>query len=116
MEHDVYAEEWPVVRKILVRNRLEGAALLAKGLKISDQQFMRMAYIAYRAIEHKIDSTMEAQQDLEEAQARAAAQAADENLSPEDHRAAAVVADPPPAPGVNQEIHDDIAKDPPKTE
>lgn len=84
---DIDYKDWPVVREILVRNRLEHTALLAHGINLSEHRFVRMAFVAFRTAENKIEAAKDVQARFEEALRDAARE-----------RAAGEEAEPPAEP------------------
>lgn len=63
---------WSIVRKLLIDNRVEHAALLAYSIGVSEQTFIFRARVAYRKTEIRVDGAVET--------AREAARAAREEL------------------------------------
>ena len=57
-------KNWPIVRKMLIDNRLEHAALLAYSIGVPEQMFVRRATTAYRKIEVRIDDQVSAANDI----------------------------------------------------
>lgn len=57
-------KNWPTVRKMLIDNRLEHAALLAYSIRVPESLFVRRAMAAYRKIESRVDDAVEIANDM----------------------------------------------------
>lgn len=52
-------KNWPIVRKMLIDNRMEHAALLAYSINVPEALFVMRARSAYRRIESRVDDSVE---------------------------------------------------------
>jgi hypothetical protein len=52
-------KNWPIVRKLLIDNRLQHSALLAYSIGVGEGTFMMRARHAYRLMESRIDDAVE---------------------------------------------------------
>jgi hypothetical protein len=73
-------KNWPIVRKLLIDNRLEHAALLGYSIGVSEAMFAKRALAAYRRVESKVEDSVQIANDalkaIQEVRADIAAAAA----------------------------------------
>jgi hypothetical protein len=56
-------KDWPIVRRLLIDNRLQHSALLAYSIGVSEQVFMMRARQAYRVTESWVNDGVQAAND-----------------------------------------------------